>query len=73
MSAVEMLTRYPGTAAARVAALVFLVLILRLLVVPFALAAVLLDRAQGSITDAVAAIPTHPHSSVDAPAGGESS
>ena len=66
-----MLTRYPGVAAARVAALVFLVLVLRLLVVPFALTAVLLDRAQGSITEAVAAIPTESIPSSGPNSGGE--
>lgn len=66
-----MLTRYPGVTAARVAVLVLLVLALRLLIVPFALAAVLLERAQGSITDAVAAIEPQPSSTQDFPAGGD--
>lgn len=56
MSAMEVLTRYSSTAAARMAALVLLALALRFLVVPFALVAVLLDRAQSHITDAVGAI-----------------
>ena len=71
MSAVQMLTRYPGLTAARVAALVLLVLALRLLIVPFALAAVLLERAQSSITDTVAAIEPQPSSTQDSSTGGE--
>ena len=66
-----MLTRYPGVTAARVAALVLLVLALRLLIVPFALVAVLLDRAQGSLTNAVAAIEPHCPSTQDSSPGGE--
>jgi hypothetical protein len=69
----EILARYPGLTAARVAGLVLLVLALRLVIVPFALVAVLLDRTQGRLTDVVAAIEPHPNTSStqDASAGGE--
>lgn len=73
MSAMETLTRYPSLTAARVAALVLVVLALRLVIVPFALVAVLLDRTQGRLTDAVATIEPHPSSASteDARVGGE--
>lgn len=58
MTAMQMLTRYASGTAAKVAVLLALVLALRLVIVPFALIAVLLDRAQGSLSGVVAAIPT---------------
>lgn len=71
MSAMDVLTRYPSTAAARMAALVLLVLALRLLIVPFALVAVLLDRAQSHVTNAVTAIKPNDVSTQDFPVGGD--
>lgn len=59
MSAMQMLTGYSTPTAAKVAVLLALVLALRLVIVPFALIAVLLDRAQGSLSGVVAAMPTH--------------
>ena len=58
MTAMQMLTRYPTAAAAKVAVLLALVLVLRLVIVPFALVAVLLDRAQGSLSGVLSAVPT---------------
>jgi hypothetical protein len=56
----EILARHGTGAALKVAVLAFLVLVLRLAVFPLALATLLLDRAIGALSTAVANVPAAP-------------
>lgn len=60
MTTYEVLSRYGTAAALKVAALAFLVLVLRIAVLPFVVVVLILDRSIKALNSAVAKVPAAP-------------
>lgn len=71
MNLYDVLSSYTTTAVLRITALVLAVFALRLVVLPFALVTVLLDRAQRSLSTLAATVPRQPNAGGSAGFGGE--
>lgn len=71
MNLYEVLSSYTTSAVLRITALVLAVFALRLVVLPFALVTVLLDRAQRGLSTLAAAVPPRPDTSGSPGFGGE--